>query len=286
MNNRSITFLVLAAFVGLFFLMVTMGSWFTVDQGERTIVLRNGSLSRVADPGLGFKLPFIDSTRDISVRDHTQKFDKVGAYSYDTQPAVLVVSATYRVPAERVAEVYTEYGSVEALQTRIIERQVLAETRNVFGRYTAAQAIQKREQLSLDVKTAVARALGDIPVVIAAVQVESVDFSDVYEKSIEQRMLAEVQIETTRQLKTTSEINAEIQVIKATADANAKRQQFTAEADGIKLRGEAEAAAIEAKAKALQANTNLVQLNAVEKWNGTLPQTMVPGSTVPFIGVK
>mgnify|MGYP000016361049 CR=1 FL=1 len=30
----------------------------------------------------------------------------------------------------------------------------------------------------------------------------------------------------------------------------------------------------------------LVGLTAAEKWNGQLPTTMVPGSAVPFIGVK
>jgi len=75
-------------------------------------------------------------------------------------------------------------------------------------------------------------------------------------------------------------------VVNAKAEADARREQFQAEADGIRLRGEAEAAAIEARAKALAANTNLVNLIAVEKWNGALPATQVPGSALPFIGVK
>ena len=84
-------------------------------------------------------------------------------------------------------------------------------------------------------------------------------------------MLAQVQIETTRQQKETAVINAEIQVVKAKAEADARRQQFTAEADGIRLRGEAEAAAIRAKAEALAANTNLVGLNAVENGMACCP---------------
>ncbi|MCR2590916.1 prohibitin family protein, partial [Salmonella enterica] len=81
-------------------------------------------------------------------------------------------------------------------------------------------------------------------------QIEEVGFSQAYEHSIEQRMLAQVQIETTRQQKETAMINAEIQVVTAKAEADARRQQFTAEADGIRMRGDAEAAAIRAKAEA------------------------------------
>ena len=46
-----------------------------------------------------------------------------------------------------------------------------------------------------------------------------------------------------------------------------------------------QAQAIKARAEALQSNPNLVALTAVEKWNGILPTTMVPGSAVPFVNV-
>ncbi|MCJ9711914.1 prohibitin family protein, partial [Bordetella hinzii] len=39
-------------------------------------------------------------------------------------------------------------------------------------------------------------------------------------------------------------------------------------------------------ARALATNTNLVNLNAVEKWDGKLPETQVPGAALPFIGIK
>jgi len=156
----------------------------------------------------------------------------------------------------------------------------------VFGQYTAVRAIQERQKLGLDVNNAVLKTMEGAPVQVVGVQIEEVGFSQAYEHSIEQRMLAQVQIETTRQQKETAMINAEIQVVKAKAEADARRQQFTAEADGIRMRGEAEAASIRAKAEALAANTNLVSLNAVEKWDGVLPATQVPGAALPFIGIK
>ena len=75
-------------------------------------------------------------------------------------------------------------------------------------------------------------------------------------------------------------------MLRAQADADALRAQFTAEADGIKLRGEAEATAIRARAEALATNTNLVNLNAIDKWDGKLPTTQIPGAAMPFIGIK
>lgn len=283
--NRSIAFLAAAGALFLLIVVCAFGSFYQVDQGERGVVLRNGSLSSVAEPGLGFKTPVLDSVRFISVRDHNVTLP-LEAYSFDQQPATMQVSVTFRVPVDRVADLYTEYGTLENLQARVIERRTPDAVKNVFGRFTAVRAIQEREKLGAETVQAVTAAMRDAPVQVVGVQVEEVGFSQAYEQSIEQRMLAQVQIETTRQQKETATINAEIQVVKAKAEADAQREAFQAQADGIRLRGDAEAAAIQARAQALATNTNLVNLIAVEKWNGALPATQVPGSALPFIGIK
>lgn len=285
MSIRLFGFSATAAVVFLVAVILSFGSFYEIDQGQRGVVLRNGKLAAIADPGLGFKTPIIESVVQISVRDHAVVMP-LEAYSYDQQPARLQVSVTYRVPIDRVADLYREYGSLGAMQSRVIERRTPDAVKNAFGKFTAAKAIQERARLGAEITQSVTQIMGDAPVHVVAVQVEEVGFSAAYEQSIEQRMLAEVQIDTTRQQKETAEINAQIQVVKAKAAADSQREQYTAEADGIRMRGEAEATAIRAKAEALAANMNLVALNAVEKWNGALPTTQVPGSALPFIGIK
>ena len=123
------------------------------------------------------------------------------------------------------------------------------------------------------------------PVIIEAVQIENLDFSSEYEKSIEQRMLAEVEVQRLRQNAEREKVQAEIVVTQANARANAVRAQAQAEADAIKLRGDAEAQAIAARGKALGENPSLVSLVQAEKWDGKLPATMVPGGSIPMIGL-
>jgi regulator of protease activity HflC (stomatin/prohibitin superfamily) len=262
------------------------GTFYQIDEGERGVILRNGSIIGVAEPGLGMKIPVITSIVGLSVRDHTYRFDKLEAYSFDQQPATLQVSVTYRPAIGEITKVYAEYGSLEQMQSRILERRTLEAVKNVFGKYTATKAIQEREKLATDVKEAMRNVMADVPVQIVGTQIEEIEFSKAYEQSIEQRMLAQVQIETTQQKQKTAEIEAQTRVINAKAEADAQRAAFEAQADGIRLRGQAEAQAIEARAKALAQNVNLVQLIAVEKWDGKLPTTQVPGSALPFIGIK
>ena len=57
-------------------------------------------------------------------------------------------------------------------------------------------------------------------------------------------------------------------------------------AESTRLRAQAEADAIAIKAKALRDNPDIIQLNAIEKWDGKLPNMMTAGGTVPFVPVK
>ena len=268
-----------AAVVGL---VVLMGSWYTVDSGDRGVILRNGEIIGTAEPGLGFKMPIVDQIETVSVRDFSKVYDGLPAYSRDQQTAVIAVSVTFAVPPEAVDEVYATYGNIENMVSRLVDRQVNEQLRNVFGKYTAVRAVQERENLTNDFSQAVMDAV-DGPVVIRSVQIENIDFSNAYEESIEQRMLAEVEVQKIRQNAEKERVAAEILVIQANAEADSVRAREQANAEAIRLRGEAEAAAISARGKALQENPNLITLVTAEKWDGVLPQSMIPGGAVPFL---
>lgn len=274
-------------FVGilvLFGLSVFFGTWYTIDEGERGVRTRAGAVIGTAEPGLHFKLPFIDGVRIFSVQSRVRTYEGMHTYSRDQQPTILFVSLNYRMPADQVETVYTNYGSEEALIARLLDRQVNEEVKTVFGRFNAIAAVQERGRLNLEVAEAIQRAVVG-PVLIEGVQIENIDFSEAYEQSIEQRMLAEVEVERIRQNAEREKINAEIAVTQARGRADSVRAEAEAQADAIRLRGEAEATAIRARAAALADNPLLIQLTAAERWNGTLPSTMVPGGAVPFVNV-
>lgn len=284
-----------AAIIGLLILSTFFGSWYTIDQGERGVLLRNGAITGVAEPGLGFKLPFIDTVRSISVQAHSRQYENVMTYSNDQQPASLTLSVNYRIPADKVMEVYEQYGGEEGLLTRLLDRQVYEETKTVFGQFNAVRAIQDRAGLNAQVMAAIQEAVHG-PIVIDSVQIENIDFSDAYEASIEARMLAEVEVQKLRQNAEREKVQAQIVVTQAQAQADsnvavakaqaeATRLKAEAEAYAIRQRGTAEAEAINAKGTALRENPALVSLVQAERWDGKLPATMIPDGTVPFLDV-
>jgi regulator of protease activity HflC (stomatin/prohibitin superfamily) len=287
-----------AAIAGVIVLLLVLGSWYTVDQTERGVLLRNGAIISTAQPGLGFKMPVIDSVQKISVRTSTYTWDKMNSYSFDQQPADLKISVTLRAAPEKVADLYAKFGRLDAAVNQVVSPVVNQQVKVVFGRYTAVKAIQDRGALNAAIKDAITESLKYDPmIVIESVQLENIEFSQNYLHSIEQRMLAEVEVQKLQQNAEREKVQAQITVTQATAKANAVRAEAQAQAEAtrlsgeakasnIKITGEAEAAAIEARAKALGSNPNLVTLVQAERWNGVLPTTMVPGAAVPFVTVK
>lgn len=275
----------LTAVIALIALSVLMSSWYTVDEGERMVILRNGAAIDTAEPGLHFKIPVIDRAVPISVQTLKVEFGEMASYSKDQQPAEIRLSVNFHVLPSSVQSIYSTYGSVEGLVDRILRPRVNDSTKKVFGQFTAVSVIQDRAKFGTDVYQAVVKAVGD-EMIIESIQVENIDFSNAYEQSIEQRMLAEVEVQKVKQNWEKEKVAADITRTRAQAEADARLAQATAEAKSIELRGQAEAAAIQAKGAALRDNPALVQLIQAEKWDGKLPTTMVPGSAVPFIGVK
>jgi regulator of protease activity HflC (stomatin/prohibitin superfamily) len=288
--------LIIGAIAGLAALTILGGSFYTVDEGERAVITRNGKVVDIAEPGLHFKLPLMDTAHNVSVRTNSLSFDKEPTYSRDQQPADITFSITYSVLPAEVGKLYSEYGSIDGLESRDMTKQARKEVKNVFGQFNAVTAIQDRAKLN----TQLEQALSDIGrglVKVESVQVENIDFSDAYEQSVENRMLAEVEVQKIRQNAEREKVNAEIAVTQANARADSQRAEAQAAADAVRYKGEADAAAIKArgdaeaqivrtKGAALRDNPDLIDLTKAERWNGVLPTTMVPGSAVPFINIK
>ena len=268
--------------IGLLFVSTLFGSFYTINEKERGVELRNGKVIGVSEPGLEFKLPFIDDVEKISVQTYTMKYDRLQAYSKDQQTATVNVSVTFHVPATEVVNLYTKFGDIESMTSRLVSRQVPTQVENVFGQYNAVNAVQNRVKLVADISSAIKGSIV-CPVVIDSVQVENIDFSDDYERSIAERMKAEVQVKTREQMLATEQVQAQIAVTQAQAQADSQLAKARAEAQAITLRGNAEAEAIKARAAALAQNGNLVELVKAERWDGKLPTTMLPNGTVPFL---
>ena len=81
-------------------------------------------------------------------------------------------------------------------------------------------------------------------------------------------------------------LQREQEVKQREAEPNMLRAEADGQADAKLKLAEAEAKSIQIRGQAMRENPEVLQLEAINKWNGTLPQYMTSGTNTPFIQVK
>ena len=253
-----------------------------IDQGDVGVKLRWGQAVGILQPGFNIVIPGMEQVVIMTTRTQKRTYEKVNSYSRDIQQGDNLITVNYRMDPARAIDVYARYGETYAASN--IDPVIYKRFKEIFGKYDAADIVNQREKLGAEVETNIRQ---NMPpgIIIEGVQIENIDFSQTYEDAIEAAATAEAAVRKARQELEQKKVDAEKVVVQAQADAQARVAAAKAEADAIRLKGDAEASAIKAKADALRENPGLVALTATEKWDGKLPTTFVPGSSVPFITV-
>jgi hypothetical protein len=100
--------MIVAAAFALLLIGLFLMTYFTVDQNEMTVVTRFGHLEYVADPGLHFEIPFVNGIQAYRTDIQAIHPDKgVNTYTVDNQEVDVVYTVFYRIPADKVAYIYT-----------------------------------------------------------------------------------------------------------------------------------------------------------------------------------
>ena len=225
------------------FVLTVPGSFHQVETGTVAVVRELGRIVDVRTPGTYFDFYMI---RNYEVYDTKVQQDKIitAAYSKDGQTMDLEVFLQYQVQTEHIMDIATQYGNLDALQSRI-ETQTIEKTKAVMSSDIAMNIIQNRAQFSNDVSTAVREGISsDYYVNIKDVVLTNIDFTDEFEKAVEDKVIAE-------QEKQAAITRAEAELEVAKLEAQKKIEE---------ARGNAEAQKILAKAAAEAATYNIVEL--------------------------
>lgn len=265
-------------------LIVMFGSWYTVNQGERVVVTRNGAVVDEAGPGLHFKTPWIEGIERFEVRTTKYKEPAFEAYSKDIQPAQVTMSVNLHVAADKVREIYSQYGA--GYGDRIVVPATLQAAKETFGKYAAADIVNQRDKIAADVQADLDKKLGVNGIVIETVQIEDIKFSAAFVQSIEQRMQAEIMVKQKEQQLRSAEVDAQTAAAKAKGEADAVKAKADGDSYATTINAKADADAIKIKSDALRASPNYVQFTLAQKWDGALPKTMLPNGATPLIDLR
>lgn len=262
-------------FAAVFILSITAFTMaFITKEGHVDVVKRFGKAISVAQPGLNFKIPLIDTTDTIEIRTR-KNMEEMSAATAEQMPVSATVSMNWSANQETILELYKAYGSLEQFEFRVIDPKFRAITKESIAKFTAEETINKRDQVEQRLRDYLTTATQDLPIKISSLNIENIELPKNYLQSIEvkqtEKNLADAEVFKLEK----QNLEAQRAVNTANADAQSITLRAKAEADAIKLKGEAEAKAIEAKSKALQGNPLIVQLTQAQQWDGKLPTHMM-----------
>lgn len=242
-------------------LIVGLMSFTTVKSGERGVVLNWGAFNgQTFEPGLHFKVPFVQSVRKMNVQTQAMEIQKSEAYSHDLQVVDIHSVINYNIDSSSVGTVYVQYPD---FQVNILAPNLEASIKQTIAKYTAEELLSKRAEVQGEIETALKTSVPkQFTVTKYALVNES--FSPEFEKAIESKQVAQQDAERAKNELTKAQIDAEARVATAT--------------------GEAKAIQIQAQAITQQGGKEYVNLKWVEKWDGRLPITSL-GSATPLINI-
>ncbi len=231
-----------------------------VGPGERGILLTWGAVNKnVLDEGIHFVIPIAQTVDILSVRTLKEEA-KAEAASSDLQIVNTTVALNYHLRPDKVSEIYQKVGKDYVV--RIIDPAIQETVKAATANFKAEELITQRPLVKQKIDEAILERLEQYNIVVETISITDFKFSEEFNKSIEQKVVAQ-------QLKLKSEFDLERIKIEAL--------QAAAKAEG-------DANAIEIINRQLIKSPQYITYLATQKWDGKLP--LATGGVLPFIQIS
>jgi len=247
--------------LGIIILTLLFSCIYIINAGQRGVLITLGNPSEeVITEGLHFKVPFIQKIVKMDIKTQKDEVEATSA-SKDLQTVNAKIAVNYHLEANSAPRIYREVGV--SYVDRILSPAIQESTKAATAQYTAEELITKREQVRETIKQLLIDKMSIRGIVVEDVLITNFDFSVSFNEAIEKKVTAEQN---------------------ALAAKNKLAQvEYEALQRVTQAEGEAKAIAIQAKAITSQGGKEYVQLQAIQKWQGILPQVVATGN-MPFIG--
>jgi len=250
-------------------LVIGLSSFGVIDEGERGVQLRFGEITGIQEPGLYWQVPFVESMKKITTRTQTVRYDldaPLLAASKDLQDVGVATVINYRVNPANVEDIYRQYRTMEAFEADVIRPAVRDTVKSDASLFTAEELVTRRADYTTEITSTLQELMDVYQITVERVNIDNIKFSAQYTQSIEDKVTAEQRA-----------LKAEQDLVRIEFEAQQRIEQSRAEAEAIR---------IQAAAVTQQGGKDYVQLQAIEKWNGQLPNQFVPGSAMPFLNLN
>lgn len=242
--------------------MLSLAACEQIDVGHRGVKTTFGEVDMKLGSlpeGLYFYNPFTSSIVEMDTK--LQRWESTAnTYTKDVQQADIKYVVNYHLDPDNAHIMYKTVGKNWA--ANLLSQATEGILKQVVGQYEAVDLIEHRGKATEEIQTKLRTSLKPNLVILDRIELVNIQYQKVFEHAVEEKVVA---------------------VQKAVEEKN-RTQQTIEQAKQQIISAEAQAKSMSIRANALTANAKLVEYEAVQKWDGKMPQYMLGGAT-PFINV-
>ena len=246
----------------LIILILFFGAFFTIPAGYCGVLTTFGAASsNVLGPGLHTKMPIVQDVvkMNVQVQKNEQTED---AASLDLQQVKTTVATNWNIDSGAASWIYQNIGMESALNERIFQPVVSNAVKAVVAHYNAEDLVVKRDKIRTEIEQLIQTNLKPyhVNVDVSGVSITDFQFSADYASAIEQKQVAQQRAQQAEYELQQAKVEAERQIAQAQGQSEAQKllqQTLTPQ---------------------------LIQQQAIAKWDGHLPNVVGGNGVMPMIG--
>lgn len=293
-------------FLLVFGVIAAINSYTIVQAGSVAVVKRLGQVRGVFEPGLNWKLPFIDQTivyrtQEIvyetgdepsqSLADYTDI--AVDTATSDGQQITARYSVRFRINPQEAANIVNNLGTEQEVVEKLVKQNSRVWVRTLLRGFTASQLYSGDiEEAQEAIRAQLDADFSSEGLTLVFFGLRQITFSDAYIDAVEKKQIEAENIITKQNLARQAEFEKQRVITEAQAEAERQRLErigvAQGEAESIKLKAQAEAEATLVKART-QAEANrlisqsltpeVINWQAVNQWSGYYPTVLSTGAS-------
>ena len=241
--------------------LIIMGGIFVqIGPGQRGVLMTFGAVHNgVLDPGLHLKLPFAQSVVRMDVQVQNSQAQETSA-SLDLQNVSTTVATNWHILPADAEWVYQHIGNESDLVDKIIRPAISNSVKAVTAHYNAEDLIIHRDAVRDEIQKEITAELQPYRVVVDSVNITDFHFSEEFAQAIERKQIAQQRALQARYELDQAKVLAQQRVVEAQAQSQAQQllqQTLTPE---------------------------VIQQQAIAKWDGHLPAVVGDKGVLPMIG--
>ena len=264
--------------------IVGLSSFAIVGPGERGVLTTLGSVEPYSlGEGIHFKMPVIQGVNLIDVK--TQKISAdASAASKDLQVVKTIVALNYKVNADQAHVLFQTIGY--DYRSRVIDPAIEESVKAATAQFTAEELITQRALVKNTIEENLKNRLSGYSLTVQNLSITNFDFSPEFNLAIEAKVKAEQDALKAERELVRIKVEKEQAITQAEAQNERVKLEADAEAYAIRQKADSEAYALQVVREQLSQNAKLIDYEAVQRWDGSVPQYMLGGGVVPFIDLQ